>query len=136
MSKLSVVLAFKIIATIVFWSAPLVLLPGENLHALGFPEQSSYMFVKLLGWAYFALCVGYWFGLRASLAGKRLMPPIYVGIVSNGGACLYLLWYGLSGTWQDWGPFVQFVGWSSIAATALITAGLVRYGVYGTEPLA
>ena len=94
------------------------------------------MFVKMLGWAYVALCVGYWFGLRASLAGKRLMPPIYVGIVSNGGACLYLLWYGLSGTWQDWGAFIQFVGWSSVAATAVITAGLVRYGVFGTEPIA
>ncbi len=136
MSRLSVVLVLKILATILFWSAPLILLPGATLHALRFPEQSSYMFEKMLGWAYVALCVGYWFGLRASLAGKRLMPPIYVGIVSNGGACLYLLWYGLSGAWQDWGAFVQLVGWSSIAATALITAGLVRYGVFGTEPIA
>ena len=136
MSRLSIVLVFKIVATIAFWSAPLILLPGATLAALGFPEQPSYMFVKMLGWAYVALCVGYWFGLRASLAGKRLMPPIYVGIVSNGGACLYLLWYGLSGTWQDWGAFIQFVGWSSVAATAVITAGLVRYGVFGKEPIA
>ncbi len=136
MNALSIVFIFKITATVLFWSIPLVLLPGSLLEEAGLPPQPSYMFVKMLGWAYIALCVGYWFGLQASLQGKRLMPPIYVCIVSNGGACLYLLWYGLAGTWQDWGSFVQFIAWSSILATALITAGLIRYGVMGSEPVA
>ena len=135
LDKLSLVFIFKISATVLFWCTPLILIPGETLSALGFPPQPSYMFVKMLGWAYLALCVGYWFGLRASLDGKRLMGPIYVGIVSNGGACLYLIYYAVSGAWSDWGAFLLFVGWSSIVATALITAGLVRYGVLGDQPI-
>ena len=31
------------------------------------------MFVRMLGWAYLAQCVGYYFALKASLHGKRLM---------------------------------------------------------------
>ena len=103
LSMLSTVFVFKIAATILFWCLPLLLIPGELLVRLGFPPQPSYIFVKMLGWAYLALCVGYGFGLRASLDGKRLMAPIYVGIVSNGGACLYLLYYGSTGAWSDWG---------------------------------
>lgn len=89
------------------------------------------MFVRMLGWAYLSLCVGYAFGLQASLEGKRLMGPIWVGIVSNGGACLYLLYYGLAGTWANWGLPIQFIGWGSILATLLITLGLLLYGVRG-----
>ncbi len=134
MSKLSIVLVFKIAGTVVIWCIPLLLFPALTLEALGFPEQPSYMFVRMLGWAYLALCVGYGFGLRASLQGRRLMAPIWVGIVSNGGACLYLLYYGLAGAWSDWGAGVQFVAWGSVVATAIITAGLWLYGVRGTEP--
>ena len=136
MNPLAAVLVFKIAATVLVWCVPLLLLPAATLSQLGFPEQDSYLFVRLLGWAYLALCVGYGFGLRAALAGRRLMGPIWVGIVSNGGACLYLLIYGLAGTWADWGGFVQFIAWSSAVATALITAGLVVFGVRGRLPLA
>ena len=88
----------------------------------------------MLGWAYLALCVGYAFGLRAALQGKRLMGSIWMGIVSNGGACLYLLYYGATGTWSNWDGTVQFLGWASALATALITLGLIAFGVKGTAP--
>jgi hypothetical protein len=135
LDKLSLVFIFKIAATVLFWCTPLIVIPGETLAALGFPAQQSYMFVKMLGWAYLALCVGYWFGLKAALEGKRLMGPIYVGIVSNGGAFLYLVYYAIAGSWSEWGGFIQFMGWSSIVATALITVGLIRYGVNGDQPI-
>ena len=135
MSHLSKVLIFKIAGTVMIWCIPLLLFPAQLLEAAGFPAQPGYMFVRMLGWAYLALCVGYWFGLRASLAGRRLMAPIWVGIVSNGGACLYLLYYGSTGAWSDWGGAVQFVAWGSTAATALITLGLLVFGVYGQEPV-
>lgn len=93
------------------------------------------MFVRLLGWAYLALCVGYGFGLQASLQGKRLKGPIWMGIVSNGGACIYLCAYGFSGAWSHWSGAVQFIAWSSAVATALITAGLYMYGIRGKEPV-
>ena len=89
----------------------------------------------MLGWAYLALCVGYGFGLRAALAGQRLMGPIWTGIVSNGGACVYLLYYGIRGAWTGWGFLVQFVAWGSTVATAFITLGLIVYGIRGNEPV-
>ena len=63
------------------------------------------------------------------------MGPIWVGLISNGGACVYLCYYGVTGEWYEWGGFVQFVGWSSILATAAITLGLYVYGVKGNEPV-
>jgi hypothetical protein len=131
MSHLSKVFMFKIAATVAFWCVPLILFPSESLEALGFPPQSSYMFVRMLGWAYLALCVGYAFGLWASLRGQGAAGPIWVGIVSNGGACVYLAYFGVSGEWSAWGGFVQFVLWSSVAATAAITIGLYLFGVRG-----
>ena len=136
MNNLSRVFIFKIAATVVFWCLPLILLPSSILGAAGFPQQPSYMFVRMLGWAYLALCVGYAFGLKAALQGKRALGAIWVGIVSNGGACLYLAYYGASGAWNTWGGFIQFVGWSSVTATAAITAGLVLFGLFGKEPAA
>lgn len=136
MSNLTKVFIFKITATVFFWCLPLILLPGDILVAAGLPEQESWMFPRMLGWAYLALCVGYCFGLQASLQGKRLMGPIWVGIVSNGGASAYLFYYGLSGEWSSWSTLIQLVGWSSAVATALITAGLFIFGVRGTDPVA
>ena len=135
MSNLSKVLIFKISGTVLLWCIPLLLFPASFLTAVGFPQQESYIFVRMLGWAYLALCVGYSFALAASLRGRRLMGPIWVGLVSNGGACLYLLYYGVTGAWADWGGAVQFIAWGSVAATALITAGLCVFGVKGSEPL-
>ncbi len=129
MNALSVVFVFKIAATILFWCIPLLLFPAALLDAVGLPEQPTLMFLRMLGWAYLALCVGYAFGLRAALHGERLAGPIWVGIVSNGGACVYLAVYGALGTWSSWGGFVQFLLWSSMAATAAITLGLYLFGV-------
>ena len=135
MSSLSRVLTFKIAATVIAWCVPLILFPASLLESIGFPRQDSYLFVRLLGWAYLALCVGYGFALRAALDGRRLMGPIWVGIVSNGGAFALLLYYGVAGAWADWGVMVQIIAWGSIVATALITLGLFIYGVRGNEPV-
>ena len=131
MNNLSRVFVFKIAATMVFWCTPLILAPAAWLEAVGFPKHENLMFVRMLGWAYLALCVGYSFGLRASLQRKRAMGPIWVGIVSNGGACLYLCYYGASGAWGSWGGLIQVVGWASAVATFLITLGLYVYGLRG-----
>lgn len=136
MKPLSLVLIFKILGTVILWCLPLLLFPATMLESLGLPAQNSYMFVRLLGWAYLALCVGYGFALREALRGRRLIGPIWVGIVSNGGACLYLLYFGSIGTWSQWGASLQFIAWGSVFATALITLGLFLFGVRGQEPLA
>ncbi len=87
MDRLSTVFVFKIAATVLFWCVPLILFPATALEALGLPPQSSYMFVRLLGWD------------------------------------------GLTGTWSTWGGIPRFVLWSSLLATAAITAGLHFFGV-------
>ena len=131
MNNLSKVFVFKIAATLIVWCLPLILMPASWIEAAGFPKQESYMFVRMLGWAYLALCVGYWFGLKASLAGKRALGHIWVGIISNAGACICLSYYGAVGTWALWGGLIRFVGWGSVAATFAITLGLFLFGVRG-----
>jgi len=132
MNALSLVLIFKITATVLVWCVPLLLLPSSMLIEFGLPSQpNEVMFVRMLGWAYLALCIGYAFGLKASLQGKRALGPIWVGIVSNGGACALLLLFGLSASWNDMSYLVQFIFWSSALATAVITVGLWTWGVKG-----
>ena len=135
MNSLSKVLIFKIIGTVFLWCVPLLLFPASILELIGLPESENTMFLRLLGWAYLSLCLGYFFSLQASLRGQRLMGPIWVGLLSNGGACLYLLYFGLTGYWSQWGGTIQFVAWGSFIATALITIGLYIFGVKGQEPI-
>lgn len=129
MNILSKVFITKISVTVLFWCIPLILLPTSWLESVGFPQQESYMFVRMLGWAYLSLCLCYWFGLKSSLQGKRTMGPIWVGILSNGGACIYLAYYGMVGTWSTWGGLVQFLCWASVAVTFFITLFLYIYGI-------
>ncbi len=126
---LSVTLSVKIAATILFWCIPLLLFPSSLLETFGFPPQENMVFLRLLGWAYFALCVGYGFGLQSARRGVRAPGPIWTGIVSNGGACVLLIVFGSSGTWSDWGSLAQAFMWGSALATGLIAAALVTSGV-------
>lgn len=128
MNALSTVYVVKIAATLLVWCVPLILFPGRVLDALGLQDVPIGMLLRMLGWAYLALCVGYAFGLRASLRGDIAPAPVWVGIVSNGGACAHLAWFGAMGAWSSASAVVQAVLWSSVLATALITAGLAWFG--------
>ena len=131
MSYLSLTFIVKILATALFWCVPLLLFPAQWLTAIGLPDQPTYLFVRLLGWAYLALCVGYAFGLQASMRGVRAPGPIWVGIVSNGGACAFLLYFGFAGAWSSWGGLLQLLLWLSALTTAMITLALYVFGVAG-----
>ena len=133
MNHLSKVYIFKIGATILCWSIPLLVLPASVLQSLGLPtENGAIMFLRMLGWAYIALCVNYWFGLEASLKDEPiLVAPIVVGLVSNGGACLLLLFHLLISSEvsvSNFSPLVQFLLWASTVTTFLITSGLYVFG--------
>ena len=134
MNKLSIVFVFKIALTLIFWSLLPLLFPPSWLEFFGLPQQSSYVFIKLYGMATFALVIGYGFGLRESYPSRnkqarRLMSAIWVGIVSNAGACLILLLYGLSGAWNAWGIVLQWGLWGSMAVTGMIALSLIIFGV-------
>ena len=130
MPTLAWVFSFKIAVTVLFWCLPLILFPASWLLALGLPPlQPDTMFARLLGWAYLSLCVGYGVGLQAARQGRYAAGPVWVGIVSNGGACLWLAAFGLQGHWHAHGPLIQLLLWSSVLATAAITIGLYAFGV-------
>ena len=135
MNALSWVFSVKIVATVLIWCFPMLLFPSGWLLTLGLtPQPNDFMFVRLLGWAYLALCVGYGFGLRHALNGRRALGPIWVGIVSNGGACVLLAYFVSCGAWSGFSAAILFILWSSVVATAGITAGLWTWGVRGSSP--
>lgn len=124
MSLLKRVLWFKIIVTLFAWVFPFLLLP-QSLFAplLGFTPQPVFP-IRMLGWAYAALVVGYSYGLREAIKGHTPWGTINMGLVSNGGTAAILGWHlvfgeaaGLSGL-----PVILF--WSSLTALVAITLGL------------
>jgi len=87
------------------------------------------VFVRLLGAAYAALVVGYVGGLIRLLRGEDIRNTVWVGLTSNGLACLILLLFGITGAWEDWGIWARIYMWSSALLTAAITAGLFFAGL-------
>jgi len=129
MKPLSAVLIFKIVVTALFWSIPLLILPTNCLRRLGFPQITPPIFLRLLGMSYAALLVAYSFGLRDSLQNIYPSRIVWIGIASNGGAFIVLFLGALSKTWSSWGICAQIFMWGSLIATALITVGLIRFGI-------
>jgi hypothetical protein len=128
MSSLTRILAIKITLTVAVWCIPLLLFPTSLLQTLGFPVPEPQIFLRLLGMAYTALVVGYGFGLRASSRGSYPAGVVWVGIVSNGGACLLLAMAAALGVWESWGAIARAIMWSSLLGTGAIAAGLVVFG--------
>ena len=127
--RLHAVLAVKLAVTVALWAGPLLVAPVSLLVALGFPEPRPVLFLRLLGAAYAALSVGYALGLRAARRGVYPETVVWMGVVSNGGAAVLLGLAAASGAWSDWGPLAQAYLWGSLAATALVAAGLGAFGV-------
>jgi len=131
MQNLSIVLVSKIGITAVLWFVPLLFFPINLLKKMGFPDLSPPVFIKLLGMAYGSLLVGYSFGLVATLHGSYPHSTVWTGIVSNGGAFLLLSIGAFQGAWATWGGMARIIMWTSLAATGLITAGLIAFGPCG-----
>ena len=128
MRNLSKVFLIKIVLTATVWCVPLLLSPLSLLRYLGFDLASPEIFIRLLGMAYGALLVGYVFGLRAASSGIYPAGPVWVGIVSNGGAFLLLCIAAVQGSWASWGAVARMVMWGSVIGTGLITFSLVLLG--------
>ena len=130
MSPLARVLVAKIAMTVGAWCVPLLLFPAGWLAGLGFDVPQPMIFLRLLGMAYLALCLGYAFGLVEERNGRDPEPVVWVGILSNGGACLMLIGAAALGSWAAWGPVARGFMWASLLGTGTITLGLLRYGVF------
>jgi len=59
------------------------------------------------------------------------MFAIWVGVVSNSGAFVILMYYGTVVGWSEWGLLLRTVLWASVIATALIACGLYWFGIRG-----
>jgi hypothetical protein len=129
MKTLSINLIIKIVLTIFVWCIPLLFFPASWLQWLGFPVPEPQIFLRLLGMAYTALVVGYCFGLRDSLRNQYPEAVVWVGVISNGGACTLLATAAVLSVWSDWGSIAQCIMWGSLIGTGLITLGLIWFGL-------
>ena len=128
-TALEIILWIKIVFTIIAWSFPLLLVPASGFQRMGMPEPKPILFVRLLGAAFFALFIGYALGVWDLRHGRTITNTVWVGIISNGSACLLLLYFGCSGAWREWGRFARGALWLSAIITGLITVGLVSAGL-------
>lgn len=122
-SFISFVLLLKISLTLALWALPSLLLPEKAFAWLGFPSVRPRVFIKLLGMSYLALLVGYvdgWLNLPAAYP----VVAVKMGLISNGGACLVLVWFSIQGHWSNWGRLARAHMWVSTAATGLVTTML------------
>jgi Na+-driven multidrug efflux pump len=121
MYLLKVTLILKIVLTIC-WSAALLFLSKSQFEYLGMPEPKPLLFTRLLGAAFIALLVGYALGLRDLHRGKTPVNTMLVGIVSNGLACVLLVYFGIHNTWSEWAAVARYSMWGSAISTGSITA--------------
>ena len=119
----------KIALTVLVWCGPLLLVPERVGAAVGLTGEAAPFLLRLLGWAYLALCVGYAFGLQAAWKGVRRHGPLWAGVVSNGGAAALLGWIVVTGTHGPWPWPAQAVVFLSTAAAAVIALGLLWYAL-------
>lgn len=129
MSPLEMVLWFKIVATLLLWALPLLLIPTSLQKKWKLIAIEPPLFGRLLGLAYLALVVGYSSGIMTLRNGQWPTAIIWMGLVSNGGALLLLLFSGIRGDWSSEAKPTKALLWLSAAVLAIITTGLVVYGL-------
>jgi hypothetical protein len=133
---LKTLLIRKIAITGLFWCLPLLAFPMTWFVALGIPAPEPLIFVRLLGAAYLALLVGYYLGLRGLDSGENPTQAIYMGIASNGLACLLLAYFGATGAWSSWGTGARIFMWLSTFGAFAMTSNLLRFrrALFPTQP--
>lgn len=97
MPLISLILAAKIAVTAPLMAAPLLLLSEERLNAL-FAVNGGGRVFRLYGVALSALLVGYASAFWTIAEGRFPWGIVAMGVVSNGGAALMLVF---TGAWQQ-----------------------------------
>ena len=106
------------------WGFPFLFFPSKWLtFFLGSELLAEHLiFMRLLGWAYLALCVGYYGGYqRAQQSGQVPVDTMYMGIASNGGAAVLLTWSLFTGAGEEF-----------LSRFLLGTSAAILYGISGS----
>jgi hypothetical protein len=138
-SWLSVLLLVKIGGTGLLFALPALALPAHKFPSLlGTPAPGPLtVFVRLLGWAWVSLLVGYWGGMQLLGAGIFPTYPLCMGVVSNGGAGVLILGWlakgGKSKSWSKQGRAIMLFGAVFVLGVtgALIVALKAQFAQYG-----
>ena len=123
------VIALKIIVTMGFWSFPLLVAPSFFLPQAGLELPENTILLSLLGWAYVALCVGYGYGFLQARKGIREKGILAMGVVSNGGACLIMLFNAVIGMAPELTLFGNIIALGSVAFTGFFAVSLYLLGL-------
>ncbi len=126
MSALQGLFVRKIVITLVCLCIPLLFFPRELFNYFNIPMIDSMIFVRLLGVAYLALCVGYYSAISMLKNKQKPMAMIDMGLVSNGLAATVFLFYGSTGSWQNWDLFAQIYMWLITLGAFYICIGLFK----------
>ena len=94
MSRLSLLLAYKIIVSLILVVIPFLLLPAEQIAQITQTEGADPSIYRLYAVAVLALLVGYGSAIPAAQKGHMPCGILSMGLVSNGGATLILLTLG------------------------------------------
>lgn len=116
----------KIVITALFLCIPLLLFPASLFNSLGIPLTVPTMFLRLLGVAYLALIVGYYYGIKALERQQNPLFAIDMGIASNGAAFVVIIYFGITGAWTKWSLAAELYMWALSFGALLITGKLFR----------
>ena len=129
MFNLANIIALKIVVTLSCWSFPLLVAPGFFLTQAGLAWPANSLLLSLLGWAYAALCVGYGHGFLQARKGVREKGILTMGVASNGGACLIMLVYALTGMAPELTLFGNVIALGSVVFTGFFAVSLYHLGL-------
>ena len=127
MKELRRLLINKIGVTAMGLCIPLILFP-RSFFADFDVSADGMLFVRLLGVAYAALCVGYYGGIQLLEDQQAVRYVIYMGLVSNGFAGLIFLIYGVTGRWTSYAIGMQIYLWLLVAGAFYMTFRLFYLG--------
>lgn len=96
MTWLSLLLCIKIAVSLLLIIIPYLFLPVSRLARMMGTEGQAPLLYRLYGMCVLAIIVGYAFGIPAAEAGRMPWGVIFMGITSNIGAGLMLLFLGKS----------------------------------------
>jgi len=120
-------LMVKVIVTLSLWSIPLLLFTDSLFVFLGIPTPAPSVVGKLLGMSYLSLCFGYFCGMLRIRQGKNADGIIWMGLISNAGASLFLFLFIISDQWNGWSIIGRAYIWFSAIATLFFAFGMAAY---------